>query len=314
MKITSTPDTNNYLVAYQGGAASDPPVTNETYPAGVEHRAAIIWGFVKKGTVTADLIFDYSGIPGITDPSALRLIKRSSIHSPWKDITDQFTNDTGNLRFVGSGISEFSEFTIGGSGGNALPVQLVSFAAVSEGMNAVLRWTTATETACYGFEIERRKAESRAWTRVGFVPGAGTASSLSTYEFTDEVGTPGRYAYRIKQIDTDGSYRYAMAVEVEIAAVPDKLALDQNYPNPFNPSTVIRYQLPAQSHVSMKVYDATGRQVAVLVNEEKQPGFYSLTWDASALPSGVYFCHLEVASVSNPDGQFGDTKKMILLR
>jgi len=98
-------------------------------------------------------------------------------------------------------------------------------------------------------------------------------------------------------------------VQVAEAGVPTSrgYVLEQSYPNPFNPSTVIEYQIPARSHVTLKVYDAVGREVAVLVDEEKPAGRYPVTWDAGTLPSGVYFCRITA-------GAFMHTRKMVLMR
>ena len=105
--------------------------------------------------------------------------------------------------------------------------------------------------------------------------------------------------------------------------LPNKFLLSQNYPNPFNPTTTIGFSIPAQSviarspfidattkqsqHVTLKVYDILGREVATLVNEQKPAGNYEVTFDASELSSGVYFYKLQA-------GSFVQTKKMILLR
>ena len=88
---------------------------------------------------------------------------------------------------------------------------------------------------------------------------------------------------------------------------PARYSLSQNYPNPFNPSTVISYQLSFSSFVSLKIYDILGREVSTLVNEEKQPGNYEVTFDASNLSSGTYFYRLQA-------GNFSQIKKMILLK
>jgi hypothetical protein len=88
--------------------------------------------------------------------------------------------------------------------------------------------------------------------------------------------------------------------------VPTSFNLDQNYPNPFNPQTTISYQLPANSFVSLKVYDLLGREVAALVNEMKRPGTREVAWDANNLPSGVYFYRITA-------GENTQTKKMILM-
>ena len=77
--------------------------------------------------------------------------------------------------------------------------------------------------------------------------------------------------------------------------VPRTFRLLQNFPNPFNPSTTISYQLSAVRFVTLRIYDALGRKVTTLVDGKQNPGYYNVTFDASNLPSGVYFCRLEVA-------------------
>jgi hypothetical protein len=91
------------------------------------------------------------------------------------------------------------------------------------------------------------------------------------------------------------------------AMMPANYSLGQNYPNPFNPTTTISFNLPAKSFVSVKVFDALGREVAVLVGEELSPGTYSREWNAVNAPSGLYLYRLQA-------GQYTETKKMILLR
>ncbi len=88
---------------------------------------------------------------------------------------------------------------------------------------------------------------------------------------------------------------------------PATFSLFQNYPNPFNPTTVISYQLPVNSFVTLKVYDVLGREVESLVNERQNAGSYSVTFRGSNLPSGVYFYRLQT-------GSFSQTKKLLLLK
>jgi hypothetical protein len=90
-------------------------------------------------------------------------------------------------------------------------------------------------------------------------------------------------------------------------AIPTKATLEQNYPNPFNPTTGIRYQVSGFSRVDLRVFDMLGREIATLVNEVKPPGSYRVTWDASNVPSGIYFCRLLV-------GNFEQTRKMVVLK
>ncbi|MCK9424563.1 MAG: T9SS type A sorting domain-containing protein [Ignavibacteriaceae bacterium] len=92
--------------------------------------------------------------------------------------------------------------------------------------------------------------------------------------------------------------------------IPSNFSLSQNYPNPFNPSTTISWQLSRKhsgSHVSLKVYDVLGNEVATLVNEEKSAGEYQVEFDGSKLASGIYFYTLHSSN-------FSAIKKMILLR
>ena len=91
------------------------------------------------------------------------------------------------------------------------------------------------------------------------------------------------------------------------SAIPDHYALDQNYPNPFNPATNFVLRIADFGMVTLKVYDVLGREVATPVNEVKQPGAYNVKWDASRMPSGIYFYRLQT-------GRFTATKKLLLLK
>jgi hypothetical protein len=89
--------------------------------------------------------------------------------------------------------------------------------------------------------------------------------------------------------------------------VPKVYSLSQNYPNPFNPTTVINYSIPFAGQVKLVVYDINGKEVATLVNNQKQAGSYSANFDATNLSSGVYFYKITA-------GNFVDTKKMALVK
>ncbi len=89
--------------------------------------------------------------------------------------------------------------------------------------------------------------------------------------------------------------------------VPAEYKLEQNYPNPFNPETTIKFSIPKGNFVSVKMYDMLGREVKTLVNEFKEPGNYSVTVDAAALSSGVYFYQLNA-------GSFTESKRLSLVK
>lgn len=187
------------------------------------------------------------------------------------------------------------------SGGEqTLPVQMTNVTAMATASTAELRWRTESEVGNYGWEIERREMNSSTftvhhspWTTIGFVQGAGTSSSPKDYSFVDKPDGPGRYAYRIKQIDLDGSFTYSAALEVELAAVPAEFSL-RSYPNPFNPETVVEFSVPFEGRTSVKVFDLLGREVSTLVNDIRQAGVvHRATFAPAGLPSGTYLIRIE---------------------
>jgi hypothetical protein len=97
-----------------------------------------------------------------------------------------------------------------------------------------------------------------------------------------------------------------VAFEREMS-MPAEYWLGQNYPNPFNPSTAIAFSLPRAGHVTLKVYDILGKEIATLVNQHLTAGRHEATWEARGVESGVYFYQLRA-------GEFVATKKLILMK
>lgn len=91
------------------------------------------------------------------------------------------------------------------------------------------------------------------------------------------------------------------------ALLPARSSLHQNYPNPFNPSTQINYSISMTSFITLKIYDLLGREITTLLNERKQPGYYSISWNAQGYPSGIYLYRLQTE-------KYSETKKLILIR
>ena len=307
--ISSTVTSSNYLGIYTWGDG-DTPISGEIYPSGISQRVNIVWGIKEFGDVTADLVFDYSGVPGITDDSSLRLLKRTNSNSAWGDVTSSATQNSSAHTFSMTGLSSFSEFSIADNGENTLPVELNIFTANSVDGNITLNWSTATEVNNYGFEVQRSSLSASPvrteWETLGFVEGHGNSNASNNYSFTDTNPPSGTLEYRLKQIDTDGSSKYYYTDAVEIEA-PKVFKLVQNYPNPFNPTTVITYSIPNASDVTLKVYNIIGEVVSTLINQHQKAGKFNVTFNASNLPSGVYFYSIQA-------GQYSSVKKMLLLK
>jgi len=198
---------------------------------------------------------------------------------------------TVNLYDIAGSELEF----INGSVNYSLPVELATFQIVTGPDNAILKWSTESETNNFGFQILRKKDGSN-FMQIGFVPGYGTTTSHHDYQYFDENLSSGTYYYQLKQIDADGSFSFSEVKSAEITGMMDFL-LERNYPNPFNQSTLIHYQIGSAlngTRVKLNVYSITGKLVRTLVNERQASGRYSVLWDGrddhgNAVVSGVYF-------------------------
>lgn len=208
-----------------------------------------------------------------------------------------------------------------------LPVELTSFTANVINGRVELNWETATEINNYGFSVERRVMNEE-WKTIAFVRGYGNCNSQKYYSFIDEEPSYGKIQYRLKQIDFDGAYKYSETIHVFVNGdVQSKL--NQNFPNPFNPETTIVYTIPnvearrgeSLQHVTLKIYDILGREIATLVNEQQSPGKYSVHFNVAqitnlhhSLSSGVYFYTLRINPSISSERTFIQTRKMILVR
>lgn len=218
---------------------------------------------------------------------------------------------------VSVSVRDESKVWVAGSNGTILynsnsvvPVELINFSGYSQNGQVFLKWNTASELNNQRFEIERKLiSENLAsdWAMIGYKTGKGTSTKMNDYTFIDDISklNTAVIEYRLKQIDYSGSFTYSEIVEIH--TLPLFFSLSQNYPNPFNSITNIEYQIPNNYFVALKVYDVLGNEIVTLVNEQKNQGQYSVDFDASKLPSGVYFYRIQA-------GSYIDTKKMVLLR
>jgi photosystem II stability/assembly factor-like uncharacterized protein len=189
-----------------------------------------------------------------------------------------------------------------------LPVEITLFSGSLTNQIVTLNWTTASETNNSGFEIQR-KFKNNNWTTIGFVKGNGTTTNQIDYTFSENLSDfslSGVVAYRLKQIDYNGTFSYSNIVEIDLPEID--FVLFQNYPNPFNPNTKIKFSIPTKSKVKFQITDMLGNVIITLINnQEMNPGNYVYDFDGSDLASGIYFYSLKTS-------EFYQTKKMILLK
>ncbi len=182
-----------------------------------------------------------------------------------------------------------------------IPVELTSFDANNTGNKVILNWSTITEKNNLGFEIERKfvdkqeNSDSYDFEKIGFINGKGTTSERNSYQYTDKLECAGKYQYRLKQIDLDGTFAYSKTVQVDFSQ-PNDFILYQNFPNPFNPVTKIKFAVPAKSFISVDVYDILGKKLVTLLSGEYDSGIYEKELDFGGFGfnpgSGIYFIKL----------------------
>jgi endo-1,4-beta-xylanase len=173
--------------------------------------------------------------------------------------------------------------------------------------NPLLAWQTSATATSYHVQIS---------DNVVFVGTVVDTTVVDTTFRPSALAAKSTYYWRVSGVNQYGASDYSASGFVTgdlISTIeghngaPSHFGLSQNYPNPFNPSTSFEFRVASSEFVSLKVVDMLGREVATLVNANRQPGTYTVRWDATAYPSGVYFYRLQA-------GTFVETKKMILAK
>lgn len=195
----------------------------------------------------------------------------------------------------------------------SLPVFLETFSAVFKNNSIHLYWKTTSEIENLGFIIERAEKGIETYEVIADyrinqeLKGSGNSSVVSEYSFVDKsVQRNKHYNYKLYSISYDGAK--VMEMQTSVATKLTSYNLYQNYPNPFNPSTTIKYSLDDNTYIRLIVYDITGTELTMLVDEYQPAGEYTAVFDSSGLSSGLYFYKL-----SSPHGQ-ALTKSMILIK
>jgi Concanavalin A-like lectin/glucanases superfamily/Secretion system C-terminal sorting domain len=303
-QITATTTDGSGIQVYRVDANS--MRSNSVAPENYTVSSVRYWG-VKvfgTGTPTYTVTYSYDGHPGITDETALKLVYRSNISDlSWTDVVALLDNTVNTLTKTGQ---TGTEYTLATFNADPLPVELAFFTATLNGNDVELRWRTETEVNNYGFDVER-STDKLKWEQLVFVEGHGNSNSSKEYNYIDsDIGESGKYYYRLKQIDNDGTFEFSEPVTVDVG-IPDDYSLSQNYPNPFNPETRIDFALPEKQLISLKIFNILGELVKEIINEEREAGKYTIKFQSYGLSSGIYIYRLE-------SPRFTAVKKMILLR
>ena len=196
-----------------------------------------------------------------------------------------------------------------------VPIELSSFVGSVVENRVVLNWATASQTNNAGFRV-LRSTDGETYEVVSeLIAGAGTTDQLMDYMFEDTSLPAAEIVYYVlEQIDLDGTINRSNPIEVLLGArftLPTEFA-SAVYPNPFNPRTTISYELPADTDVSIIIYDAIGQEIRQLVSQHYTAGRYSVQWDAKdhlgrSVGSGVYIAKI----IAGPNTA---TQKMLLLK
>lgn len=187
---------------------------------------------------------------------------------------------------------------------SALPVTLTGLSAAPSENNVKLTWQTMSESNNKGFEVQR-STDGIQWINIGFVAGKGNSSAPVSYTYNDNDLLPGRYYYRLHQVDMDAHFSYSAIVSINLNGQSAGYALQQNYPNPFNKNTTIRYSIPQSGLVKLTLFDINGRPVKVLAQKIQQRGTHSIELNAGGLSRGTYYYKMETS-------HFSAAKKLIV--
>jgi hypothetical protein len=173
-----------------------------------------------------------------------------------------------------------------------LYIASTSLSSKIQGQAIVLNWSS-NEQMDNDLEIQRAAIDSKStdtiWNTVSLVKASDLIDSTKMSSYSDTKLQSGKYQYRLKITDPDGTISYSNVIETVIAGIPINFAISQNYPNPFNPSTKINYQVPNDAKVILEVYNIAGQKVAELVNQDQAAGYYSVDFGTTdKLASGIY--------------------------
>lgn len=224
-----------------------------------------------------DQIFTYTGSGDLTDVHG-----PSGLATTLLGYNGGFTNPSGS----------YSIALTSAEGDPSLPVELVNFQAKHNDGDVYLSWKTLSEDDNLGFEVEVMDPQATTYRTLAFVNASGSATEAQDYNYTASNMEVGTHVFRLKQVDTDGSFVYSQTVEVTVE-LPDSFVMNPVYPNPFNPQASFDFAVREQQIVRASLYNMLGQEVAQLFNDVVASSeVKTVSIDGSNLPSGIYVVRL----------------------
>jgi|GEM_PF-3338468 len=266
--------------------------------SGLSDRYWVVNIFGTPGTFSANLTFTLPEGYLNTGDSQLQLYRRNSNSiGDWTPVGTLGTVTATTVQFTG--ITDFSQFTLGSVGESSLPVALTDFTAECQSGVVVLKWTTESETENLGFIIEKRIREAGDWIQVAdylthkALEGHGSTSVKHVYQYTDKAVQAGfAYQYRLADVDYSGNIIWHAKAEIHVptegSIIADGYILNPVYPNPFNATLTVPFSISEPMTVSIEIYSITGQRMMTVVNREFGTGSYNYTVQADDLASGIY--------------------------
>jgi hypothetical protein len=276
----------------------------DIYAQRVDSSGTALW--TTDGVVICAAGDNQLGPQSVSDASGGAIITWWTDHASDDDVFAQRVNASGAVQWATDGVAVSA-----GTGDRNLPM------ITGDGSGgAIIAWNDGRFTTAVIFAqrfsasgVGQWRADDVGLAASGYsqlqgIVGYGDGGAVIAFMDTRSGAYEDIY---VQQVDGDGRLGVTTGVQNPEGPMPDVFRLDQNYPNPFNPGTTIRYQLPARSRVTLRVFDLLGREIATLVDLLEEPGYKSVAFDGSGLTSGVYYLRLQA------DDHVG-TRKLLLLR
>lgn len=173
---------------------------------------------------------------------------------------------------------------------SALPVELAAFDAQSHGSTVNLQWRTLSETNNAGFHVEHRAPEAARFQNVGFVAGSGTTDESQSYTLRIHDLNTGTHAFRLRQVDLDGTEEYSPTITAEVRGTPGVASV---WPNPVRTRAKVAVTLDTPGRVTATVYDVLGRRVRTVYDASVRSGTITLNLTTKSLASGLYLLRVQ---------------------